>query len=44
MSLNFDIPQYYYFQAGNDYLGSRNGLKVNILNIKTPNFIVQEYL
>ena len=30
MSLNFDIPQYYYFQAVNDYLGSRNGLNFKI--------------
>ncbi|MCC8070096.1 MAG: hypothetical protein LIO71_10165 [Ruminococcus sp.] len=26
----FDIPQYYYFEAGNDYVGSLNGLNFKI--------------
>jgi hypothetical protein len=28
---NFDVPKYYYFQAGNDYLGSLNGLNFKIV-------------
>lgn len=26
----FDLPQYYYFEAGNNYLGSLNGLNFKI--------------
>lgn len=28
----FDIPQYYYFEAGNDYIGSLNGMNFKIDN------------
>lgn len=28
----FDIPQYYYFEAGNEYLGSLKGLNFKIGN------------
>jgi hypothetical protein len=37
----FDIPRYYYFEAGNNYLGSLNGMNFKIDN--TDELVVYLY-
>lgn len=37
----FDIPEYYYFKAGNDYIGSLNGLNFKITS--GENLVVYVY-